>query len=186
MVRMALLGIASALLLPISLPAQSEPTSVPSPLEVANMKFSDELMQIVNPETHSSVSLPKLEVNIRNVSEKCIVAFLLSEQYKDGEGKLSSTGSTAILRQKNGQFNCLAPGQTLSHLISGGAMDEFGHALMPEVSVDFVIFADGSTWGPGKDLEMKGYLRGEFNAYKNIQAHKSNPSCKANQQGPSG
>jgi hypothetical protein len=184
MVRMALLGIASALLLSISLPAQSEPTSVPSPLEVT-IKFSDEQgMQIVNPETHSSVSLPKLEVNIRNVSEKCVVAILLGEQYKDGKGKLSSTGSTAILRLKNGQFNCLAPGQALSHLISGGTMDEFGHALMPEVSVDFVIFGDGSTWGPGKDLEMKGYLRGEFDAYENIQAHKDNPACKANEENP--
>jgi hypothetical protein len=184
MVRLAIFGIASALLLPISLPAQSEPTSVPYPLEVTSMKFSDEEMQIVNPETHSSASLPKLEVQIRNVSDKCVVAFLLSEQYKDGQGKLSSTGSVAILRQKNGQFNCLAPGQTSSHLISAGVMDEFGHPLMPEASVDFIIFGDGSTWGPGKDLEMKGYLRGEFNAYKNIQAHKNNPACKANEQNP--
>jgi len=39
-------------------------------------------------------------------------------------------------------------------------------------SVDFVIFSDGSTWRPGDDLEQKGYLRGKFDAYKQMQIQK--------------
>lgn len=45
MVRMALLGIASALLLPISLPAQSEPTSVPSPWPTREERSWDQTQQ---------------------------------------------------------------------------------------------------------------------------------------------
>jgi len=110
MVRVALLGIASAIFLPISLPAQSERTSTPSPLEVT-IELSDEQMQIVDPDTHSSVSVPKRAVEIRNVSDKCVVGISLRTEDKDSEGNVVATGNVTIFRQHDGEFSwLLGPG----------------------------------------------------------------------------
>lgn len=84
-----------------------------------------------------------------------------------------AAGNASVFRQRNGQFNCLDPGQTFSQNLLGSAIDASGRPASPEVSVDFVIFGDGSTWGPGHDLEQKGYLRGKFDTYKHIQMEKN-------------
>jgi hypothetical protein len=124
-----------------------------------------------------AVEAPELSVDIRNISDKCVVAIGLSLLYKDSLGKLGPTGYVSILRQQNGQFNCLERGQTDNHIISGDAFDESLRPMTPEVSVDFVIFGDGSTRGPGNNLEQKGYLRGRFDTYKHMQTEKSKKSC---------
>ena len=74
MFRTALLGIASALLLPISLQAQTESTSSPSPLEVT-VKPTGQHRQLVSVFTNQSISVPELSFDIRNVSQKCVVGF---------------------------------------------------------------------------------------------------------------
>ncbi|MGB2663402.1 MAG: hypothetical protein WAK48_05335 [Candidatus Acidiferrum sp.] len=178
MVRGVLFAITSALLLPISLPAQSETKASPPPVEVT-IKPTGQHKQVVLPDTNSVVSVPQLSADIRNVSDKCVVAISLSILDKDSEGKIVATGNAALFRQQNGQFNCLNSGQTASHVLSGGAIGASGRPATPEVSVDFVIFGDGSTWGPGKDLEQKGYLRGKFDTYKHIQSQKNTQDCSS-------
>lgn len=121
--------------------------------------------------------VPEHAVDIRNASDKCVVAISLSIKEKDSEGKLVATGNASFFRQRDGQFNFLGPGQTFSQNLSGSAIDTSGRPATPEVSVDFVIFRDGSTWGPGNDLEQKGYLRGKFDTYKHIQVEKNKQPC---------
>jgi hypothetical protein len=166
MYRRALLGIASALLLPISLQAQSESTSSPSPLEVTVTRTGQQ-KQFVSPFTNQSISVPELSINIRNVSQKCVVGISLRTEDKDSEGKAMATGGATVFRQHNGKVSCLEPGQAFSELDRTNSLDEYGNpSSKKDVTVDFVVFSDGSTWGPGNDSEQKGYLRGKFDAFK--------------------
>jgi hypothetical protein len=196
MSRRTLGGIALALLTAVSSKAQSARAPAPSPLEVSVKPTGQQRQHFVF-DPHSSASAPEisvwapeLSVDIRNISDKCVVAVGLSLLYKDSEGKPGATGNTGIFRQQNGQLNCLETGQTVNHILSGGSFDPSLRPMTPEVSVDFVIFGDGSTWGPGNDLEQKGYLRGKFDTYKHIQMEKnkkpcgSQPGTPSAQQGP--
>lgn len=185
MSRRTLGGIALALLTAVSSKAQSAPAPAPSPLEVSVKPTGQQRQHFVfDPDSSASapeisVWAPELLVDIRNISDKCVVAVSLTILDKDSEGKVIATGNKSVFRQRNGQFNCLDSGQTVSHVLLGGAIDASGHPATPEVSVDFVIFGDGSTWGPGKDVEQKGYLRGKFDAYKHLQSQKNKQECSS-------
>lgn len=179
MFRRALLGIASALLVPIFLQAQSESTSSPSPLEVT-IKPTGQQRQFVSPLTSQSISVPELSFDIRNVSQKCVAGISLRTEDKDSEGEVIATGGVTIFRQHGGQLNCLEPGQAFSELDRGNSLDKYGNpSSKTDVAVDFVVFSDGSTWGPGNDLEQKGYLRGKFDAYKQMQIQKNKENCNS-------
>jgi hypothetical protein len=191
MSRRTLGGIALALLTAVSLKAQLAPAAAPSPLEVS-VKPTGQQRQVFVFDPHSSASTPEIPVSapvlsadIQNVSDKCVIAVSLSTLDKNSEGKVLATGNASILRQRNGQFDCLASGQTVNHILLSNAFDESLRPITPEVSVDFVIFGDGSTWGPGKDLERKGYLLGEFHAYKQMQSQKNKPECGSQAGAPS-
>ena len=179
MLLKALLGIASVLLLTISLQAQSESTSSPSPLQVT-VKPTGQQKQFVSPLTNQSISVPELSFDIRNVSQKCVVGISVRTEDKDSEGKVMATGGATFFRQHDGKLNCLEPGQTFRELDRANSLDKYGNPSAKEdVTVDFVLFSDGSTWGPGSDLEQKGYLRGKFDAYRHIQKQNSNQDCSS-------
>jgi hypothetical protein len=179
MFRTALLGIASALLLPISLRAQAESTSSPSPLEVT-LKPTGQHRQLVSVFTNQSISVPELSFDIRNVSQKCVVGISLRTEDKDSDGKVMATGGATFFRQHDGKLSCLEPGQAFSELDGSNVLDEHGNpSSTKDVIMDFVIFSDGSTWGPGNDLEQKGYLRGKFDAYKQIPIQKNEENCNS-------
>ena len=187
MLRRTLGGIALALITAVSAKGQfSQQTPAPgrSPLEVS-LKPTGQQKQHFVLDPHSSdsaaipVLVPEVSVDIRNISDKCVVGIGLSVVDKDSEGKPGARGYVSILRQKNGQFDCLQPGQTVNHILSEFALDESLRPMTEEVSVDFVIFGDGSTWGPGNDLEEKGYLRGRFDTYKHIQMEKNKKPCSS-------
>ena len=173
----ALLGI--ALLLPISLKAQSESTSSPSPLQVT-VKPTGQQRQIVSPLTNQSSSVPELSFAIRNVSQKCVVGISLRTEDRDSEGKVLATGGATFFRQHDGKLSCLEPRQAFSEVDRSDAVDEHGNpSSRKDVTVDFVIFGDGTTWGPANDLEQKGYLRGKFDVYRQIQKQNSNQDCSS-------
>ena len=179
MFRTALLGIVSALLLPISLQAQTESTSSPSPLEVT-VKPTGQHRQLVRVFTNQSISVPELSFDIRNVSQKCVVGISLRTEDKDSEGKVIATGGATFFRQHDGKLNCLEPGQALSETDRTNSLDEYGNPPpKKDVTVDFVIFSDGSTWGAGNDLEQKGYLRGKFDAYTQMQIQTNKQNCNS-------
>ena len=183
MFRTALLGIASALLLPISLQAQTESTSSPSPLEVT-VKPTGTHRQLVSVFTNQSISVPELSFDIRNVSQKCVVGISLRTEDKDSEGKVIATGGATFFRQHDGKLNCLEPGQAFSELDRSNVLDEHGNpSSTKDVIMDFVIFSDGSTWGAGNDLEQKGYLRGKFDAYTQMQIQKNKENCNSHVNG---
>jgi hypothetical protein len=180
MFRRTLLGIASALLLPLCLHAQSESASSPSPLEVT-VKPTGQQKQFVSLFTHQSISVPEFYFNIRNVSQKCVVGISLRTEDKDSEGKVMATGGATFFRQHDG---CLEPGQAFSESDRTNSLDESGNPpSTKDATVDFVIFSDGSTWGPGNDLEQKGYLRGKFDAYKQMQIQKNKKNCNSHANG---
>jgi hypothetical protein len=105
------------------------------------------------------------------------VAISLSTKDRDSEGKVIATGGATFFRQHNSKFNCLEPGETFSSTNLGSAIDASGNPAKTDVTLDFVIFGDGSTWGPGNDAEQKGYLRGKFDAYKHMQSQKDKQRC---------
>jgi hypothetical protein len=166
----------AALALPISSFAQSDPTPNPPPLEIS-LTTTGQQHQIVLPDTQTSVFVPEIAVHLQNVSAKCVVAISLNVQFKNAEGKPDASGSSAIFRQRNGQFNCLDSGQTFTEVLHADSIDASGNPERREVTLDFVIFGDGSTWGPGEKAEQKGYLLGMFHAYKQMQSQKGNQSC---------
>jgi hypothetical protein len=179
MFRRALMGIASALLLPISLQAQSESTARASPLEVT-VKPTGQQQQFVSSFTNQSISVPELSFNIRNVSQKCVAGISLRTEDRDSEGKVMSIGSATFFRQHDGKLTCLEPGEAFSELDRTNSLDENGNpSSRKDVTVDFVVFSDGSTWGPGNDLEQKGYLRGKFDAYKQMEIQKNKENCNS-------
>jgi hypothetical protein len=109
------------------------------------------------------------------------VGISLRNEDKDSEGKVFATGGTTFFRQHDGKLSCLEPGQAFSELDRAYSLDEKANPpSKKDVTVDFVIFSDGSTWGPGNDLEQKGYLRGKFDAYKQMQSQKQNCNSHAN------
>lgn len=176
MFRRTLLGITSALLLSISLLAQSESTSGPSPLEVSVKTTGQQRLLVSN----QSIPVPELSFDIRNVSQKCIVGISLRTEDKDSEGKVMATGGATFFRQRDGKFSCLEPGQAFSELDRSNVLDEHGNpSAKNDVIVDFVIFSDGSTWGTGYDLEQKGYLRGKFDAYRQMQSQGNKEGCNS-------
>jgi hypothetical protein len=92
MVRRTLGGIALALLTAMSLKAQSTPTPTPSPLEVSLKATGQQRRQLLS-DPHSSASaptipveVPELSVEIRNISDKCVVAVSLILLNQDSEG----------------------------------------------------------------------------------------------------
>ena len=185
MFHRTLLGIASALLLAISVQAQSESTG-PSPLEVSVIPTGQQ-RRFVSVFTNQSISVPELSLDIRNVSQKCAVGILLLTEDKDSEEKVMARGSATLLVRHDGKLSCLEPGQVHSELDRTNAFDQNGNpSSKKDVVVDFVIFSDGSTWGPGNDLEQKGYLRGELDTYKHVEMEKNKKPCGAPsaQQGP--
>ncbi len=173
--RMFLLVVASMILFPSPSLAQGngEAASVesPPPVEVTLNPTERTTMQ---PGTHSTISVPAVAFDIQNLSAKCVVAVSLSVDWKNPEGKKVATGGLSTFRHKGNQFDCLESGQVLHspHLSMRVPIDASGSPDTANVTVDFVIFEDGSTWGPGKRVEEKGRLIGKFQAYKEAQAGK--------------
>jgi hypothetical protein len=173
MTRLTLCGIASALLLPISLPAQSAQGPIPLVLTVTPAET-----QMVDVKTHLPTSVPSVAVDIRNASEKRVLAISLTMEHRNAEGKVVATGGATFFRQHNGEFNCLAPGQAFSSRNLGSATDASGNSSKTTISLDSVIFDDGSEWGPGNDAEQKGFLLGKYEAYKQIQSQTGQRHCE--------
>ena len=140
----------------------------PAPLEVS---ITPTQKQVVDNNTHSTTWAPGVDLTVKNVSGRCIVAYSLKLEWKDSEGNLVATGGETRFRHQKAQLACLDPGQTLGR--EGGALrvplDPSGNATKADVTVDFVIFGDGSTWGPGTDVEQRGFLLGKYAAYKQLQ-----------------
>src|SRR5262249_6193278 len=57
-----------------------------------------------------------------------------------------------------GKLSCLEPGQAFSEPDRTNSLDEYGNPPSKKnVTVDFVIFSDGSTWGAGSNGTLKTF-----------------------------
>jgi hypothetical protein len=57
-------------------------------------------------------AVPSLNLDVRNVSQKCVIGFVIDKQFIDAHGRTIMTGSASTIRHgKDGGFNCLAPAQ---------------------------------------------------------------------------
>lgn len=170
-IALAVVASASVILLPISMPAQSGLAEGPSPLEVTETPTQQE---IVGNQSHTSRWMAALKLDTRNVSSKCVIAFSLDMKFKDSAGELMATYVSIRFFPKNGKLNCLDPGQTYTKETPTilPTDQSWNPSTTADITVDFVIFGDGSRWGPGNDAEQKGYLLGRFDAYKQMQSQK--------------
>jgi hypothetical protein len=138
-----------------------------SPLEVVTAPVENQIVR-----DNATVTITKVAFDVRNVSTKCIVAISLSVRWKDSNGKSLGTGGISTFRHKDAQFDCLQPNEIFhfKHSVGSVPLDESGNPAKTVATVDFVIFGDGSTWGPGDRAEEKGRLMGKFQAYRQLQS----------------
>jgi hypothetical protein len=169
MIRAVVLGAASMISLPVFLTAQG--VKGPTPLEVT---VTPAQKQVIDTNTRSTIWVPGADLTIKNVSGRCVIAYSLKMEWKNSDGQIIVTGGETRFRHNKAQFTCLDPGQSLGR--EGGPLrvplDASGNPATASVTVDFVIFGDGSNWGPGNDAEQKGFLLGKYWAYKQLQSQK--------------
>mgnify|MGYP003694331519 CR=1 FL=1 len=86
------------------------------------------------------------------------------------------TGGVTFVVSTDGKSSiALNQGRAFSELVRSNSLDEHGNPpSKKDVTVDFVVFSDGSTWGPGKRLESRrATCAGKFDAYKQMQIQKN-------------
>jgi hypothetical protein len=109
-----------------------------------------------------------LDLNIRNVSQKCVIGFVIDKQFSDANGRKMMGGSESSVRHsKNGGFECLAPGEVFHwpHGISFPTSASGEAAAKYAFTVDYVVFSDQSTWGPGRNRYEDGRVDGMIETY---------------------
>jgi hypothetical protein len=56
---------------------------------------------------------PALKLNVRNVSQKCVIGFVINKRFIDANGRIMMNGSTSsVLHSKNSGFKCFARDET--------------------------------------------------------------------------
>jgi len=162
--RIALLNLnlVLAVIIPSVLSAQSPENALPSqsksPLELTVSRVDETV----------SGQGPALNLNVRNVSQKCVIGFVINKRFIDPNGRKMMTGSvSSVLHSKNGGFKCLAPGEVLhwSHSISLPTSASGEPATKYAFTVDYVVFSDQSTWGPGRNRYEDGHVDGMIETY---------------------
>jgi bla regulator protein blaR1 len=105
---------------------------------------------------------PHLHLDIQNVSQKCVIGFVINKRFANADDKTIMNGTeTSVRLSKDGDFKCLAPGE----------VDNFKDVVLPTngsgkpaakyaFTVDYVVFSDQSTWGPGRDRYEDGRVDG--------------------------
>jgi hypothetical protein len=149
-----------------STPGNAEPTQIPPPLLVT---------------VHEHV------LDIRNVSTKCVFGFVLTITRTTPEGRtIEQVLRYALPKGRDGAFTCLRPGRTLHRdtpvlqcqPCAGNRADADAGAVQ-RVDVDFVLFSDGSGWGPGRWSQEKERLVGQFGVGLTIHLAKVQGGPKA-------
>jgi hypothetical protein len=107
-------------------------------------------------------SQPGIVLNIKNTSGKNVLAYALQFRYTNpATGKAMGSGGHSVLRQgTNGTPKYLAPGQTDTSLKARSLpRTSYGVAATYVISVDLVVFEDGSQWGPASSRDAQQLLQ---------------------------
>jgi len=133
-----------------SLAAPPSPTVTegPCPLEVTDAPAS------ANPS-------PGFHLQVRNISAThSILAYTLAIRYIDPDTNKAGMGGShgAIFMNQDGTPRPLAPGQKSTADNRSTNKSASGKPLVPKVTVDLVVFEDGSIWGPAQTEGAKRQL----------------------------
>lgn len=86
-----------------------------------------------------------LRLQVENISKKCILGYVVQAQFSGPGGGNHLSRVTRVLRvQQNGKPHYLAPGEKDD--LTGEVPPGLHYAL----TVDLVVFEDGSRWGPAR------------------------------------
>jgi hypothetical protein len=155
-----------ALLIAVTYAKHQAPTAVPlaadSPLEV-------QTSTVRAAEGHN------LNCSVTNRSDKDVVAYSIVADFFDSQnkpaGRLSANAIMNLTTNSKGLTGGLAPGQT------GGPNRPFtlpaksdGTPVSFKVSVDYVLFKDGSTWGPDS-MKQSLNIMGTQQGWRQSRAH---------------
>lgn len=165
----ALMVVACSLSLAAVLGARAFPlraTSGLSPSHAAQAKSqSRPPLELISSSSESGKpGSSRVQILLRNTSDKCIQGFVLNFLPAGPDGK--SVGIT-VKAKPNGQLSCYKPGSVIRSSPSPlGTHTASGEPIQSgqKVIVDFVVFSDGSFWGPGKlvaqDSQLLGMIQG--------------------------
>jgi hypothetical protein len=88
--------------------------------------------------------------DVKNVSSRCVWGYVLKIQFISVGGKpMTMHARLGLRRNTAGVLTCIEPGQVF-HIPQTVAIptDNSGNLGTYATTVDFVVFSDGSTWGP--------------------------------------
>lgn len=102
---------------------------------------------------------------VTNTSDKPIRAFVIAIESFDATGKAGGRTSRVGVRGTlpPPQPATLAPGETISERLRKLPVDSAGNPFKVQTSVDYVLFVDGSWWGPNtlnESRRISGILTG--------------------------
>lgn len=102
----------------------------------------------------SAAGLQRVEADFRNLSAKPISAYAVVLRLKNEAGRTESrfTKTIAVRGVMGSRARPdFAPGEAWSEAVGEFTLQQGGVGkLRPELEVDYVLFADGTAWGPDK------------------------------------
>lgn len=105
-----------------------------------------------------------LALHAQNVSERCVRGIVLSVQFSNSEGKTTLTRTRTLLTAtKSGGLKCLHPGESFHWPPTSNMFiptEASGNPDKYAINLDFVVFDDRSTWGPGRQKAADNRLLG--------------------------
>jgi hypothetical protein len=133
-----------ALVLPLS--AQSNNDSSPAPIEIVSRISSVDAHQL----TGENGTVSGLFLEVHNVSSKNVIGYSLDVKFVDPSTNTNIKGSHGRMASRQG--NPLHPGDCdcsnakpiVIRVTASGVLAE------PKLTVDLVVFDDGTTWGAGQ------------------------------------
>jgi hypothetical protein len=118
---------------------------------------------------NTATIVPALSLDIRNVSNECVVGYVLEKWFANADGKMKKEGLKSSVRlNPNGGYHCLPPNKTI-HSRGKLAFPRYPSgkfATNYKITVEYVVFEDGSSWSrPESDPYARGWLDGMMQAY---------------------
>ncbi|HUS06013.1 MAG TPA: hypothetical protein VMZ52_06955 [Bryobacteraceae bacterium] len=147
---------------------QQKSTATSTPIEVANIT------------TTTLRQGPAISFQLTNRSQKKILGYVALLEFTDSAG--ASTAKTTKMRLRAldslpGQES-FRPGESWTDTSQPVPQDSSGKPLIPKISIDYVLFADHSSWGKDvmrQSLHLQGVMQGWMgarNRYRQILKEK--------------
>jgi hypothetical protein len=116
-------------------------------------------LEITEVQTPGAANGKGFSIDVRNISGKDIKAYVLALAFQNSAGKNDGFETRVAARgmEPSAETQVFKDGETTSMQIHPPNPE----AVIHKISIDYVLFADGSTWGQDKWKESK-VIRGEL------------------------